>query len=118
MLGLREQAMSWKQPATTYASPRAVAHAKRLRKELTEPERRLWWHLRRRLPLDGTHFRRQVPIGPYVTDFCCIGARLIVEVDGGQHTEDHALAYDHRRTAHLESQGFRVLRFMNVEVIQ
>ena len=84
---------------------------------LTEPERRLWWHLRNRLPLSDTHFRRQVPIGSYIADFCCLGARLVIEVDGGQHTTDQAGAYDNRRTAYLTSQGFRVLRFTNSEVM-
>jgi len=93
-------------------------NAKFLRRTLTEPEKRLWWHLRNRLPVENTHFRRQVAIGSYVADFCCHGAKLVVEVDGGQHSTDNAIAYDNRRTAYLTSQGFRVLRFGNVEVMQ
>ena len=69
------------------------------------------------MPLDGTHFRRQVPIGPYVADFCCLGARLIVEVDGNQHGYDDHIARDRERTSYLVSQGFAVLRFSNLEVM-
>jgi very-short-patch-repair endonuclease len=84
---------------------------------MTEPERRLWWHLRHRLPVEGSHFRRQVVIGPYIADFCCLRARLIVEVDGNQHGFDAEIAYDARRTAYLEEQGFRVVRFSNRDVM-
>jgi very-short-patch-repair endonuclease len=91
--------------------------ARTLRRHATEPERRLWWHLRHRLPTEGTHFRRQVAIGPYVADFCCRGARLIVEVDGEQHGFDDERVRDERRTAFPEQRGFRVLRFSNREVM-
>ena len=77
----------------------------------------MWWHLRHRLPTDGTHFRRQVPIGPYVADFCCLKAKLIVEVDGNQHGYDENVSRDGRRTAYLVSQGFSLLRFSNREVM-
>ncbi len=117
MLALTEPAMSWNQQPAKPTSPRAKSNAARLRRKLTEPEKRLWRHLRDRLPLNETHFRRQVPLGSYIADFCCLGARLVVEVDGGQHTTDRAVAYDNRRTAYLESQGFRVLRFINNEVM-
>ncbi len=110
--------MPWNESRSKVVMPRAAAHARALRKTLTEPEKRLWWHLRHRMPLDGTHFRRQVPIGSYVADFCCIAARLIVEVDGGQHGTDAALDHDARRTAYLEAQGYRVLRFTNHEVMR
>ena len=88
-----------------------------MRHALTPAEKRLWWHLRHRLPVEGSHFRRQVAIGSYVADFCCLGARLIVEVDGGQHGFDDHQAYDAARTAALEARGFRVLRFSNADVI-
>jgi len=91
--------------------------ARALRRSMTEPERRLWWHLRHRLPVEGSHFRRQVVIGPYIADFCCPRARLIVEVDGNQHGFDAEIAYDARRTAYLEEQGFRVVRFSNRDVM-
>ncbi len=85
---------------------------------MTEPERRLWWHLRQRLPVASSHFRRQVALGPYVVDFCCHSAKLVIEVDGGQHSRDADLAYDARRTAAIKAQGFRVLRFGNAAVMR
>ncbi|MGO4705223.1 endonuclease domain-containing protein [Microvirga sp. 2MCAF38] len=110
--------MPWNRPAAKPVSPRAARYAKDLRRTPTEPEQRLWWHLRHRLPVTGTHFRRQVPIGSYITDFCCLGARLIVEVDGNQHGADEAQAYDKRRTNDLEREGFHVLRFSNAEIMR
>jgi very-short-patch-repair endonuclease len=89
--------------------------AKRLRKNEMEAEQRLWKALRQ-LPLEGSHFRRQVPIGPYVADFACLAARVVVEVDGSQHGEKHAIEHDAKRTAWLESQGYKVLRFWNTDV--
>jgi very-short-patch-repair endonuclease len=73
--------------------------------------------LRHHLPTDSTHFRRQVPIGPYVADFCCLKAKLIIEVDGNQHGLDEYLSKDAKRTSYLTSQGFSVLRFSNREVM-
>ena len=67
-------------------APRQRAFARRMRKEPTEAERKLWWHLRYRLPLAGSHFRRQVQIGPYIADFVCHQLRLIIEIDGSQHS--------------------------------
>jgi len=96
---------------------RQRGRARVLRHRLTEPERKLWWHLRHRFPLNGTHFRRQVPIGPYVADFCCLRAKLIIEVDGNQHGYDSHVAKDRERTSYLASQGFSVLRFSNLEVM-
>ena len=108
--------MPWNETPAKSVSARAAANAKMLRRQMTEPEKRLWWHLRRRLPLERSHFRRQVPIGSYIVDFCCLGARLIIEVDGNQHGFPNAVAYDAVRTAYLEREGFRVLRFSNFEV--
>lgn len=68
---------------------RAQTNATALRKQLTDAEQQLWHRLRRR-QLNGFKFRRQYPIGPYVADFVCIEARLIVELDGGQHLERQA----------------------------
>ncbi len=87
--------------------------ARELRNNATNAERRLW-HLLRRRQLDGFKFRRQRPIGPYICDFVCLEARLIVELDGGQHAQQ--AAYDIRRDDFLRSQGFRVLRFWNDDV--
>jgi very-short-patch-repair endonuclease len=87
--------------------------ARRLRANMTDAERKLWFLLRRK-QLQGFRFRRQVPLGRYVADFACMSARLVLELDGGQHAErtDH----DARRTKWMESVGFRVLRFWNGEV--
>ena len=117
MLALTERTMSWNQPPARTTLLRAKSNAGRLRRALTEPEKRLWRHLRNRLPLSDTHFRRQVPIGSYIADFCCLGARLVIEVDGGRHTTDQAIIYDNQRTAYLESQGLHVLRFSNTDVM-
>jgi very-short-patch-repair endonuclease len=91
-----------------------VATAKRLRRDQTDAERKLWFRLRDRR-LNGMKFRRQMPIKSYVVDFCCESARLIVELDGGQHTERSA--EDAKRTADLEAFGFLVLRFWNNDVL-
>ncbi|MBM3551920.1 MAG: endonuclease domain-containing protein [Alphaproteobacteria bacterium] len=91
------------------------ANAKRLRANTTSAEDRLWRALDR-VPLVKTHFRRQAPIGPYVVDFVSLRARLVIELDGPSHTEPGAAEKDARRTAWLESEGYRVLRFWNAEV--
>ena len=88
--------------------------ARELRKQLTEAEKTLWRHLRLR-QIGGYKFRRQQPLGPYVVDFVCFEKQLIVELDGGHHSEQ--LAYDADRTAWLGSQGYRVLRFWNHQVL-
>ena len=89
--------------------------AKALRRNMTDAERRLWYHLRG-LHLGGVKFKRQCPIGPYIVDFVALHAALVIEVDGGQHVEH--LAYDADRTRFLERQGFRVLRFWNDECLK
>ena len=89
--------------------------ARTMRAEPTKAERRLWWHLRHRLAMESTHFRRQVHLGRYIVDFVSHDARLIIEVDGGQH--DTQSGRDVERTRFLESQGYRVLRFWNNEVL-
>jgi len=87
--------------------------ARELRKDMTPAERRLWTILQRR-QLEGFHFRRQCPIGPYIADFACLEAKLLIEVDGGQHMDAVA---DVRRDTFLSREGFRVLRFWNNEVM-
>ena len=91
------------------------ANARRLRRSMTEAEARLWARLRGHR-LAETSFRRQVPIGPYIVDFFCAAAKLVVEVDGGGHGTLEGVAHDARRTAWLEDAGYRVLRFWNVAV--
>ncbi len=88
--------------------------ARKLRRRSTDAERRLRHYLRNR-QLAGFKFRRQEVIGDYVADFVCLEAKLIIEADGGQHTEQQAA--DAARTAELERKGFRVLRFWNHEIL-
>ena len=90
------------------------AFVRHLRKNMTEAEGKLWSALRDRR-FEGFKFRRQVPIGRYIVDFVNFEKRLIIEVDGGQHSES---AYDAVRDAWLKSQGFRILRFWNVDIHQ
>jgi very-short-patch-repair endonuclease len=90
--------------------------ARELRKNLTTSEWRMWQHLRGRR-MNGWKFRRQAAIGPYVADFVCFAARLIVELDGSSHDGEEAqVAYEQRRQAWLESQGYRVLRLAGREL--
>ena len=81
---------------------------------MTDAEQRLWMRLRAN-QLYGHRFRRQVPVGPYVVDFACLKARLVIELDGSQHAK--ALERDQRRTAWLASQEFRLLRFWDNDVL-
>lgn len=94
--------------------PRPTARAQQLRNSATNAERFLWRHLSRR-QLHGFKFSRQMPVGPFICDFLCREKQLIVEVDGGQHAENHR---DAARTAFLETQGYRVIRFWNNDVMQ
>jgi len=89
--------------------------ARTLRKNLTDAERILWKHLRLR-QFEGHKFRRQQPIGKYIVDFVCFEKKVIIEVDGGQHSEQ--VGYDSERDEQLGRQGFRVLRFWNNQVTQ
>jgi very-short-patch-repair endonuclease len=92
----------------------ADQRARKLRRNATEAEKRLWSRLRDR-QLAGRKFRRQVPIGPYVVDFFCPDGELIVELDGGQHAIE--TERDDKRTRWLESEGYRVIRFWNNDVL-
>ncbi|NVO17188.1 MAG: endonuclease domain-containing protein [Rhodoplanes sp.] len=87
-----------------------------MRRAMTDAERKLWWHLRR-VPPGSSHWRRQAAIGPFFADFACHAARLVIEIDGGQHAAADNLARDDARTAYLETKGYRVLRFWNNEVL-
>jgi len=89
--------------------------ARRLRRDETPAEARLWSGLRNRR-LQNHKFNRQCPIGPYTVDFLCREERLVVELDGATHSEDHEIAHDARRTAYLRSQGYKVLRILNDDV--
>jgi adenine-specific DNA-methyltransferase len=91
-----------------------LRHARELRKSATDAERLLWKHLRRR-QLAGFKFRRQHPVGPFICDFACLEAGIVVELDGSQHVErsDH----DESRDAFLRTRNLRVLRFWNSDVL-
>jgi len=93
------------------------ATARRLRANETGAEQSLWRELRK-LETEGTHFRRQVPIGPYIADFACLASRLVIELDGSQHGTEPIKARDDARTRWLESEGYRVLRFWNNDLIE
>lgn len=88
-------------------------HAAGLRRDRTEAEKRFLAAVRNRR-LDGFKFRFQASIGPFVVDFLCVEARLIVELDGGQHSAES----DAARTRYLEEEGYRVMRFWNNEVFE
>jgi very-short-patch-repair endonuclease len=95
----------------------ANERARALRRNQTDAERRLWRRLRALKPL-GFHFRRQVPVDRYIVDFMCYAARLIIELDGGQHAQGDGPRTDSNRDAYLRSQGFDVLRFWNNDVFK
>jgi very-short-patch-repair endonuclease len=90
--------------------------ARALRAAQTEVEWRLWQRLRNR-QVHEAKFRRQHAVGSYIADFFCLDARLVIELDGSQHGEEYERRADERRTLDLESQGYRVLRFWNEEVL-
>jgi very-short-patch-repair endonuclease len=96
------------------ASPNQ-ARARAMRHAPTDAERTLWQHLRHRLSVPGSHFRRQVRLGHYIVDFACHQLRIVIEIDGGQHAD--RIKHDAQRTKFIESEGYRVLRFWNNEVL-
>ncbi|WP_354168520.1 MULTISPECIES: DUF559 domain-containing protein [unclassified Bradyrhizobium] len=92
------------------------ANARTLRRNSTDAERILWSELRAGR-LNGASFRRQVPIENYIADFICHAAKLIIELDGGQHFSDEGERADARRSAVIEAEGLKVLRFSNLDVM-
>ena len=92
----------------------AVDRVRSARRGATPAEQRLWQHLRAR-QLHGAKFRRQTWIGPFIADFLCAEAKLIVEVDGESHAR--RMAYDQRRTDWLAKEGFRLVRVTNADVM-
>lgn len=89
-------------------------NARNLRKSMTKEEAKLWYQfLCRYVP----RFHRQYVIGNYIADFYCHKAKLVVELDGSQHCTPEEIAYDEKRTIYLQSQGLRVLRFSNLDVL-
>jgi len=98
---------------TWEVSAKLRTKARELRKDSTDAERILWSELRDN-KLNGIGFRRQVPIKNFIADFACHAAKLVVELDGGQHFSERT---DAARTAVIEARGFRVLRFGNHEIM-
>jgi very-short-patch-repair endonuclease len=96
---------------------RGRTRARALRKNATEAERKLWFELRE-FTKAGFYFRRQAPIGKYIVDIACLKSKLIVELDGGHHTEDQQRVHDITRDKWLENEGFNVLRFWNEQVFK
>ena len=94
-------------------NPALRPFAQRLRREMTQEERRLWYGFLKQLPVT---FNRQKVIGPYIVDFYCAEAGLVVELDGSQHYEGEGEARDRERDAYLAGRGLRVLRYTNVDL--
>ncbi len=94
---------------------RLVGRARSLRSDSTDVERKLWYRLRNR-QVHGIKFRRQHPIAGYVLDFACEELKLGIELDGGQHADAAAEAYDKRRSERLLQLGWKILRFWNNDV--
>ncbi len=94
-----------------------VLLARQLRRNQSEAEEKLWLNLWKN-NLDGVKFRRQQPFGKYIVDFISFEKKLIIEIDGGQHYEAPILQKDSQRTKYIESQGYRVIRFSNNDVLE
>jgi very-short-patch-repair endonuclease len=94
-----------------------TSRARRLRKNMTDAETKLWYALRRD-QLNGLNFRRQHPVGPYTLDFYCPSLRLAVEVDGGQHAEHNRQMSDEHRSHWLALQDILVVRFWNTDILK
>ena len=101
-----------KKPAPTRPT---ILRARELRREQTPAEKKVWARVRNH-QLANLPIRRQHPIGPYVVDFCCEPAKVVIEIDGDSHFEPEQQTFDARRTTWLEECGYRVIRFTNSEV--
>ena len=97
-------------------NPSLKQRSRQLRENMTDAERYLWAKLRKE-QLKGCHFYRQKPIGDYIVDFFCPRVKLVVEVDGSQHSSEEIAGYDRIRDDYMSSLGLRVLRFTNAEVL-
>ncbi len=112
--GVSPQARRWGEIQRQYTQ-QTLQNAQTLRETRTDAEGLLWHYLCDK-QLDGYKFRRQQPIGPYIVDFACMPQKLLIELDGGQHAEQHT--YDQKRDAFLQEQGYTILRFWNNEVFE
>jgi very-short-patch-repair endonuclease len=95
--------------------PRLIEFAKHMRREMTEPEKRLWYQLRAKR-FEGTKFRKQKIVGSYIIDFSSNEPKLAIEIDGNTHADRQE--YDAIRTEYLEQQGYKVIRFSNRDVME
>ncbi len=105
-------------PMPTNISSRTREFARKLRREATPVEGNLWAMLKTLRHSHGLHFRRQVPIGPFIADFACLKQRLVIEVDGASHDGAAAVAHDAGREKFLRGEGFKVLRVSNADVMR
>ena len=94
-------------------NPQLTENSRKLRKNMTEEERKLWYCFLKNSPLT---FHRQKVIGRYIVDFCCPQAKIIIELDGSQHYEDEGKEKDTVRDKYLQDTGYKVLRYSNLEV--
>ena len=90
-------------------------YAQELRNNMTIAEKKLWYDYLNKYPL---RFRRQITIGNYILDFYCASAKLAIELDGSQHYSDEGKENDSARTAYLQSNGIKVLRYSNLDVLK
>ncbi len=100
-----------------FYNPRLKMLARKLRREMTDTERLLWSRLRGKQLKDKQFYRQRI-IGNYIVDFYCPGAKLIIEVNGGQHNTEKGIEKDKSRDRYLAGQGFKVLRFSDTEVLR
>jgi very-short-patch-repair endonuclease len=98
-------------------NPKLKERSRSLRKNMTDAERRLWSRLRRK-QINGFQFYRQRPIGNYIADFYCPDAKMVIEVDGGQHFLNEGKEYDAYRDQYLMDSGLTLLRFSNLDVLK
>ena len=101
----------------TFNKSSTLEKRKKLRKNQTEPEKKLWQYLRNK-QLKGNKFFRQYGIGEYIADFYCPKLKLVIEIDGESHFNDEAIEYDRIRTEYFNSLGIKVIRFTNTEVMK
>lgn len=100
----------------TSISPAAITRARKLRRNMTEGERKLWSELKQFRHLYGLHVRKQAPIGPYIADFVIHAKDLVIEVDGEHHLLPERSHRDAKRDQWLTAQGYKVLRFTTGEL--
>ena len=114
-MSTRDEPRLWARRDRTIVPPQNRL-ARQMRAAPTDAERKLWWHLRHRLGITDTHFRRQVQIDRYIVDFACHAKRVIIEVDGSQHAM--RVAADMERTKILQANGYTVLRYWNNDILK